>query len=150
MKFLEFALSATWNVYIIYHVSVVHANLVNPCSILYESCIRICHTLMQCYVLSSVKINPSTQHTAMVHTMHTGTSTQNVYFRLVECSELVRKLISSHIIGLASCDATYIEVVWCAFISVYAMCSSSHPPKCFLTDAQMIRKRRMRQDCFCY
>jgi len=38
-----------------------------------------------------VQLNPSTQHTAMVHTMHTGTSTQNVYFLLVEHSELVRK-----------------------------------------------------------
>jgi len=48
-----------------------------------------------CYaeVFSSwvVQLNPSTQHTAMVHTMHTGTSTQNVYFLLVERSELVRK-----------------------------------------------------------
>jgi len=26
----------------------------------------------------------------------------------------------------------------------------THPPKCSLTDAQMIRKRRMSQDCFCY
>jgi len=33
----------------------------------------------------------STQHNAMVHTMHTGTSTQNVYFLPVEFSELVRK-----------------------------------------------------------
>jgi len=43
------------------------------------------------YVFSSwvVQLNPSTQHTAMVHAMHTGTSTQNV---LVEHSELVRKL----------------------------------------------------------
>jgi len=43
------------------------------------------------YVFSSsvVQLNPSTQHTAMVHTMHTGASTQNVYFLLVECSELV-------------------------------------------------------------
>jgi len=33
-----------------------------------------------------------TQLTAMVHTMHTGTSTQNVYFLLVKSSKLVRKI----------------------------------------------------------
>jgi len=38
-----------------------------------------------------VQLNPSTQHTAMVRTMHTGTSTQNVCFLPVERSELVRK-----------------------------------------------------------
>jgi len=26
----------------------------------------------------------------------------------------------------------------------------THPPKCSLTDAQMIRKRRMSQDCSCF
>jgi len=30
-----------------------------------------------------VQLNPSTQHTAMVHTMHTGTSTKNFFWELV-------------------------------------------------------------------
>jgi len=59
----------------------------------------------------------------MVHTMHTGTSTQNVYFLLVERSELVRKQAPT-LLGLVSCDVGYIEGVWCGFISVYATCSS--------------------------
>jgi len=43
------------------------------------------------YVFSSTVVQLNcTQHTAMVHTIHTGTSTQNVYFLLVEHSELVR------------------------------------------------------------
>jgi len=54
---------------------------------------------------------------ALVHTMHTGTSTQ--YFLPVERSELVRKQAPT-LLGLASCDAGYIQGVWCAFISVYA------------------------------
>jgi len=81
------------------------------------------------YVFSSrvVQLNPSTQHTTMVHTMHIGT--QNVYFLPVEHSKLVRKLASTFL-GLASRDTGYIEGVWCAFISVYAMCSSklAHTP----------------------
>jgi len=64
----------------------------------------------------------------MLHTMYTGTSTQNVYFLPVEHSELVGKLAPT-LLGLASRDAGYIEGVWCAFISVYATCLSrlAHP-----------------------
>jgi len=40
---------------------------------------------------SLCKLFNSTQHTTMVHTMHTGTTTQNVYCLPVEHSELVRK-----------------------------------------------------------
>jgi len=76
-----------------------------------------------------------------------------VYFLPVECSELVRK-IAPTLLGLASRDPGYIEGLWCAFIfqsTPFVQADwLTHPPKYSLTDAQMIRKRRMSQDCFCY
>jgi len=63
----------------------------------------------------------------MVHAMHTGTSTRNVYFLPVECSKLIRKKAPT-LLGLVSCDAGYIEGTWCAFISVYTSVGSpTHP-----------------------
>jgi len=40
----------------------------------------------------SFQLNSGTQPTAMVLTMHTGTSIQNVYFLQVKLSELVKKI----------------------------------------------------------
>jgi len=89
-----------------------------------------------------VQLNPSTLHTVMVHTMHTGTSKQNVYFLPVEHSELVRKLAST-LLGLVSRNAGYIEGVLFQSTPRVQAGWLTHPPKCSLTDAQMIGKRRM-------
>jgi len=87
----------------------------------------------------------------MVHTMHTGTSTQNVYYLLVERSELVRKKAPT-LLRLASCDIGYIEGYGVHLFQSMPRVQAgwfTHTPKCSLTDAQIIRKRRMSQNCFC-
>jgi len=51
----------------------------------------LCGSDKYVFALRIVQLNPSTQHTTMIHTMHTGTSTQNKHFLPVEHNELVRK-----------------------------------------------------------
>jgi len=106
----------------------------------------ICRSDKYVFFTWVVQLNPCTQHTATVHTMHTGTSIQNVYFLPVEHNELVKK-ISPHIIRVSVMWCwVYRGCMVCIYFSLNHVFKQVGSPKCSLTDAQMIRKRRMSQD----